>query len=36
VFDTWERLSGQAQVWREGLQLRGWVEPPAYSRASRR
>ena len=39
VFDSWERLSGQAQIWREGLQLRGWVEPAAasaYGRANRR
>jgi len=36
VFDSWERLSGQAQIWREGLQLRGWVEPAAYGRAHRR
>jgi len=36
VFDSWERLTSQAQVWREGLQLRGWVEPAAYGRANRR
>jgi hypothetical protein len=36
VFDSWERLSGQAQIWREGLQLRGWIEPVAFGRASRR
>jgi hypothetical protein len=36
VFDSWERLTTQAQVWREGLQLRGWVEPAAYGRAANR
>jgi hypothetical protein len=28
VFDSWDRLSSQAQVWRDGLELRGWSEFP--------
>jgi hypothetical protein len=35
VFDSWDRLKGQAQVWREGLQLRGWVERPSFGRMRR-
>ena len=24
VFDSWDRLSSQAQSWRAGLEVRGW------------
>ena len=35
VFDSWDRLKQQAQVWREGLQVRGWVERPSFRRVRR-
>jgi hypothetical protein len=25
VFDDWESVAGQAQLWREGLESKGWV-----------
>jgi hypothetical protein len=28
VFDAWDRLSTQAQTWRQGLEGRGWSERP--------
>ena len=27
VFDTWDAVSAQARLWREGLEARGWGEP---------
>jgi hypothetical protein len=36
VFDSWERLTGQAHVWREGLQIRGWIEGTVQGRYRRR
>jgi hypothetical protein len=35
VFDSWDHLRGQAQIWREGLQIRGWVERPALRKSRR-
>ncbi len=35
VFDSWERLANQSQVWREGLQLRGWLEEYPFGRVYR-
>ena len=35
VFDSWDRLRGQAEIWRDGLQVRGWVERPTLRRARR-
>jgi hypothetical protein len=35
VFDSWDRLRGQAQIWRDGLQVRGWVERPTLRRTRR-
>jgi hypothetical protein len=28
VFDAWDRLTTQAQTWRQGLEGRGWSERP--------
>jgi hypothetical protein len=28
VFDAWERLTTQAQTWRQGLEGRGWSDRP--------
>lgn len=28
VFDAWDRLTSQAQTWRQGLEGRGWSESP--------
>jgi hypothetical protein len=28
VFDAWDRLTAQAQTWRDGLEGRGWSERP--------
>jgi hypothetical protein len=25
VFEDWESVAGQAQIWREGLESKGWV-----------
>lgn len=36
VFDSWDRLTGQAHVWREGLQIRGWIEGTVQGRMRRR
>lgn len=33
VFDAWDRLTTQAQTWRQGLELRGWSERPEEFRA---
>jgi hypothetical protein len=28
VYDSWDRLSSQAQTWRNGLEGRGWSQRP--------